>query len=82
MSLFVTLVIGRCRRNSVERRTWLGGAGVGTVAASGLAAYGICSALGESRGCGGGAEIGDTTIVRLCEGGKREKQRETEIGTC
>ena len=53
MSLFATLMIGRCRRDSVERRSWLGLAGIGIVAASGLAAYAVCSAFGELRGCVG-----------------------------
>lgn len=49
MIVFVTACIGRCRRNSVERRTWLGLGGVGTVVASGIAAYGVCAGFGKGR---------------------------------
>ena len=49
MIVFVTACIGRCRRNSVERRTWLGLGGVGTVVVSGIAAYGVCAGFGKGR---------------------------------
>lgn len=82
MSMFVNSVIGRCRGNSVERRTWLAGAGVGTVLASGLAAYGVNSAIGEERGVMRGAvwARGERLEERRRDGhrahGTQKKERE------
>lgn len=47
MLLFVTVALGRCCSGRVERRGWIGVAGVVTVVAAGLAAYGLNSAFGE-----------------------------------
>ena len=47
MVVFVTVALGRCCAGLVERRTWIGGAGVLFVVAAGLAAYGLNSAFGK-----------------------------------
>lgn len=47
MVVVVMVYLGRCRMGPAERRTGLGVAGLFLVAASGFAAYGICSAFGE-----------------------------------
>lgn len=47
MVVVVMVYMGRCRMGAAERRTGLGVAGLFLVAASGFAAYGICSAFGE-----------------------------------
>lgn len=46
MIVCVMICVGRCRLDAVERRSWLGLGGVGTVLASGIAAYGVCSGFG------------------------------------
>eukprot|EP00903_Cladosiphon_okamuranus_P015713 g14505.t1 len=46
MVIFVTIALGRCCAGVVERRTWIGGAGVLFVVAAGMAAYGLNSAFG------------------------------------
>lgn len=50
MIVIVKIAIGRCRSDSVRRRSWLGFAGILLVAAAGLAAYGLKSALGTRAG--------------------------------
>lgn len=66
MSVFVTMALGRFFSGPVLRRSWLGIGGVGTVAAAGLAAYGVNSSFGDAEFLFDNCLIDESFCMYLC----------------